>query len=66
MTETVLELTIGNIFSISTNKLAIFLSDVGITCVTNAFFKKQVGGGEPRKRWPLRMKIIKLYLMLFV
>lgn len=47
MTETVLRITtgIGNIFSISRNELVIFLSDVKIICVGDAFGKAG-GGGE--------------------
>lgn len=37
---------IGNIFGISRNKLSIFLSDVKITCVADAFLKAWEGGGE--------------------
>ena len=42
LTETVLEVTnaIGNIFGLGRNKLAMFLSDVKITCVADTFFKK--------------------------
>lgn len=42
LTETVLEVTngIGNIFNINRNEPAIFLSDVRITCVADAFLKE--------------------------
>lgn len=37
---------IGKNFDISRNKLSIFLSDVKITCVADAFLKAWEGGGE--------------------
>ena len=40
---------IGNIFGIGRNKLSVFLSDVKITCVADAFLKAWEGGGELKK-----------------
>lgn len=50
---------IGNIFGIVRNKLSVFLSDVKITYVTDAFLKAWEGGGELKKDLALIRSTIK-------